>query len=98
MKLLRTHVRVNPRDSLGQGLDAVITLVLFFGVGFFVDRWLGTTPWMMVALTLVAAVGLFYKMRAQYFARMDAHDAERAAARAAGPDGRRAGDTGAPQP
>ncbi len=84
MKLLRTNVRVNPRDSLGQGLDAVITLVLFFVIGFFADRWLGTTPWLMIILTLAAAVGLFYKLRSTYYARMDQHDADRAARTASG--------------
>lgn len=82
MKLLRTNVRVNPRDPLGQGLDAVLTFVLFFVIGFFGDRWLGTTPWLMVVLPLVASVGLFYRLRAGYFAKMDQHDAERAERRA----------------
>lgn len=77
MKLLRTNVRVNPRDSLGQGLDAVITLVLFFVVGFFADRWLGTTPWAMITLTVLASVGVFYRLRAGYEARMDQHEAAR---------------------
>ena len=53
MKLLRPQLRVNPRDSLGQGLDAVITLVLFFGAGFFADRWLGTSPWFLVVGGLI---------------------------------------------
>jgi F0F1-type ATP synthase assembly protein I len=78
MKLLRTNVRVNPRDSLGQGLDAAIILVIFFGAGFFLDRSLGTTPWMMIVLTLLGAVGLFYKLRAAYEARMVQLEIERA--------------------
>lgn len=82
MKLLRTNVRVNPRDSLGQGLDAAITLVLFFGAGFALDRWLGTTPWAMIVLTLLAAVGLFYRLKLAYFQKMDALDAEAARRRA----------------
>lgn len=81
MKFLRPNVRVNPRDSLGQGLDATFILVLFFVAGFFADRWLGTTPLMMIVLTLVAAVGIFYKLKAAYFERMDQYEAERAAKR-----------------
>ena len=77
MKLLRPHTRVNPRDSLGQGFDAVITLVLFFVAGFFLDRWLGTTPLMMIVLTLAAAVGVFYKLKVAYEAKMDEYDQER---------------------
>lgn len=83
MKLLKTDVRVNPRDSLGQGLDAAITLVVFFGIGFALDRWLGTTPWLMVAMVVLASIGLFYKLRASYEAMMEHHDAELAARRAA---------------
>jgi F0F1-type ATP synthase assembly protein I len=81
MKLLRPHLRVNTQDSLGQGLDAAITLVVFFGIGYVVDRWLGTTPWFMIAFTLLAAVGLFYKLKAGYENRMDELDATRRALR-----------------
>jgi F0F1-type ATP synthase assembly protein I len=77
MKLLRTNVRVNARDSLGQGLDAAIILVIFFGAGFFLDRSLGTTPWLMITLTLLGAVGVFYKLRVAYEARMVQHEVER---------------------
>jgi hypothetical protein len=94
MKLLRTNVRVNPRDSLGQGLDAVMTLVLFLAAGFFLDRWLGTTPWFMIGLTIVAAVGVFYKLKVGYESRMEQHDQERRARRdAAAVDGAVAPDT-----
>jgi hypothetical protein len=82
MKLLRTNVRVNPRDSLGQGLDAVITLVLFFGAGFFADRWLGTTPLLMIVLTLLGGVGVFYKIKGGYEAKMAEHETERLARKA----------------
>lgn len=79
MKLLRTHTRVNPRDSLGQGLDAVITLVLFVVGGFLLDRWLGTMPWFMIGLTIAAGIGIFYRMKVAYEAKMDQHDAARRA-------------------
>jgi F0F1-type ATP synthase assembly protein I len=83
MKLLKTDVRVNPRDSLGQGMDSVMVLVLFFVAGFFADRWLGTTPWLMIVLTVLGSVGIFYKLKAGYSDRMDQLDAERIAARRA---------------
>lgn len=83
MKFIKTDVRVNPRDSLGQGLDAAITLVVFFGIGFGLDRWLGTTPWLMVTMVVLASVGLFYKLRGAYEAMMARHDAEYASRRAA---------------
>lgn len=64
-------------DSLGQGMDITITLVLFLGVGYGLDRWLGTGPWLMIGLFLLAAIGTFVSMTARYSARMDELDAER---------------------
>ena len=29
-------------------MDAALTMLLFFGIGFALDRWLGTTPWFMI--------------------------------------------------
>ena len=81
MKLLpssTTRVHSN-RDALGQGMDAVFTLVLFFTIGFFTDRWLGTTPLFMIVLVIVASVGVFLKLKYAYDARMAHHEADRAA-------------------
>jgi F0F1-type ATP synthase assembly protein I len=72
MKLLKTNVRVNPRDSLGQGIDAVMTIVVFFGIGFLLDRWLGTTPWLSLVFVVLGAIGVFYRLKAAYLAKMDA--------------------------
>lgn len=80
MKLLNTSARVNPRDSFGQGLDAVITVVVFFGLGFLIDRWLGTTPWIAITMMILGAVGVFYRIRATYLARMEREDLVRATA------------------
>jgi len=79
MKLIPTKVRT-PRttndDALGQGMDAALTIALFFGIGFALDRWLGTTPWLMIVFTLLAAVGFFAKFKYRYDARMAEHEAE----------------------
>lgn len=64
-------------DSLGQGMDAVVTLVLFMGGGWLLDRWLGTAPWFMIGLVLLGAVGVFVGMKARYTARMEELEAER---------------------
>ena len=74
MKLLNTNVRINARDSLGQGLDATITLIIFLAAGFGLDRWLGTTPLFMIVLTVLAAVGIFYKLKLGYEAKMAQHE------------------------
>ena len=75
MKLLKTDTKINPRDSFGQGLDAVITVVVFFGIGFFLDRWLGTTPWLMLVFAVLGGIGVFYRLKAAYEATMNADPA-----------------------
>ena len=79
MKLIRTTTRPRRDDSLGQGMDIALTVALFFGIGFFLDRWLGTTPLFMIAMTMLAAVGFFAKFKYQYDARMEQLEAERRA-------------------
>jgi F0F1-type ATP synthase assembly protein I len=85
MKLLNRQTRVNTEDPLGRGLDAVIVIVLFFGAGFGLDRFFGTTPIFMIAFTLLGAFGLFVKFKYAYEARMLEHEAERNARRAPAP-------------
>jgi F0F1-type ATP synthase assembly protein I len=80
MKLIPTPRRATPDDTVAQGMDTAITLALFFGLGFLLDRWLGTTPIFMIVLTIVGAVGVFVKLRYTYEARMAEHDRQRAEA------------------
>lgn len=75
-------------DTLGHGMDAALTLLLFFGIGFGLDRWLGTTPWFMIGLSVFAGIGFFAKFKYQYDAQMDRLEAERHAGRDGGIDGR----------
>ncbi|MFV0309156.1 MAG: AtpZ/AtpI family protein [Desertimonas sp.] len=72
----------NPRarragnDTVVQGLDAALTVLLFFGIGFGLDRWWGTTPWMMIVFTGLGAVGYFYKFKYRYELAMQREEAE----------------------
>lgn len=66
-------------DSLGQGMDAAFTLAAFTGLGFLLDRWIGTTPLFMIACFVVAAVGIFLAWKARYTSTMERHEADRAA-------------------
>ncbi|MDF2731560.1 MAG: hypothetical protein K0S92_185 [Desertimonas sp.] len=68
-------------DSLGRAMEAAFTLLAFFGIGFALDRWLGTTPVMMIVFSMLAAVGMFLSWKARYTAQMEALEAERAATR-----------------
>lgn len=70
-------------DSLGRGMDTVITLVVFLGIGWLLDRWLGTTPWFTIGLFLLAGVGSFIIIKARYTATMEALEAERRASASA---------------
>ena len=79
MKRLTPPRRVEPDDSVVQGMEAVLVLVLFLGLGFVVDRWLGTAPAFTIGMTLLGAVGLFLKFKHTYIARMDRLEAERRA-------------------
>jgi F0F1-type ATP synthase assembly protein I len=85
MKLLRPHVRVDPKDHVGQGMDAVFVVVLFFGIGFFIDRQFGSTPWAMIISTTLGAVGVFYKLKGAYEAKMAEHEHDLQSARSMKP-------------
>lgn len=43
----------------GLGLQIAATLLFFTGGGILVDRWLGSSPWGLLAGTALAFVGLF---------------------------------------
>ena len=79
MKLLPKQTRVDTQDSLGLGIEAALITALFFGLGYGLDRLLGTTPIFMIVLTVVGAVGLFAKWKYRYDDRMNELEAERSA-------------------
>jgi len=64
-------------SSLGQGMDAALVVAVFLGVGFGLDRWVGTTPWMTIGCFALATIGLFYTWKSRYSARMDELQAQR---------------------
>ena len=64
-------------DSLGRGMDAALTLLLFFGLGLVVDRWLGTAPVLTILTSVLAVVGLFLAWKARYTAQMETLEAKR---------------------
>jgi F0F1-type ATP synthase assembly protein I len=80
MKIIRQNLRA-PRsdDSFGRGMDIALTVAVFFGIGFGLDRWLGTTPLFMIVLTVLALVGFFLSLKYRYDAAMRQLEAERAA-------------------
>ena len=46
------------------GLSIFFSVLAFWGVGYLLDRWLGTSPWLMVGgILLGSAVGLYEFVR-----------------------------------
>ena len=78
--------------TLGSGIESGIVLLIFAGIGWALDAWLGTRPIFTLGLFVLGAVGLFYRYKAAYTIRMDELAAERRARTS--PDRRPTGDTG----
>ena len=64
-------------SALGKGLDFALTLGIFFGLGFLLDAWLGTTPIFMIALSIIAAVGLMARTWSRYESAMQQQEQQR---------------------
>ena len=64
-------------DSLGRAMEAAFTLLAFFGIGFALDRLLGTQPVLMIVFSMLAAIGLFFSWKARYTAQMEQLEAQR---------------------
>ena len=79
MKPLPKQTRADTQDGLGLGIEAAVIVLLFFGVGFGLDRLFATTPIFMILFTVLGAVGLFAKWKYRYDDRMDELEAERSA-------------------
>lgn len=67
MSALATHIP----DSINKGADIAGTILVFFFVGWFVDRQLGSTPWFMIGFVVVTAVAQFAKLYYVYNAQME---------------------------
>jgi F0F1-type ATP synthase assembly protein I len=64
-------------NSLTQGIENALAVALLFGIGFLLDRWLGTEPWLMIVFTVLGGIGVFAKMKYRYDEQMAEHEAER---------------------
>jgi hypothetical protein len=79
MKLLRSNIPTpDMDDNVGRGIEMALTVTLMVGIGYGLDRWLGTAPIFMIVLAILAGVGFFAKFKYQYDARMEQLEAERA--------------------
>jgi ATP synthase protein I len=54
------------RDGWAGAGNFSATILSGFLIGFLLDKWLGTDPWLTVTFIIIAAVGGFYRMMAWY--------------------------------
>jgi ATP synthase protein I len=56
--------------ALRMSTEMVAAVIVGFGIGFFLDRWLGTTPWGLIVFLLLGFVaGILNVMRAAGLAK-----------------------------
>lgn len=79
-------------DNLGRGMEMALTVLLFLGIGWALDAWLGLFPVLTIALVLFASVGMFVRLKYTYEATMERLEAERRAQRQASGAARRLED------
>ena len=58
MKLL-PRKPINADSNVGRGIEFALAILLFLGLGYLLDNWLGTRPVFMIVMFLVAVVGQF---------------------------------------
>jgi len=70
--------------GLSNGMELAGVVLVFFFVGFGLDKWLGTAPWLTLGLTLFGIVGTFLRTYYAYSADMARLEAQRKQSRTVG--------------
>ena len=73
---LRRQNQSDVGDGLSKAIEMVATPVLFGLLGFGLDHWIGSTPWLTVAFAAVALMGKFASEWYRYEAKMRELEAE----------------------
>jgi len=63
-------------NALSRAFEFAGTLGVFVALGWLLDRWLGTAPWLTVVLALFCMVGQFVKLWSAYSVEMQRQEAE----------------------
>jgi F0F1-type ATP synthase assembly protein I len=63
-------------SAASRGFEFAITIVIFGGLGWLLDRWFGTAPICLIVLTILAFVGNFARMWYSYDAAMTKLEAD----------------------
>jgi F0F1-type ATP synthase assembly protein I len=64
-------------DALSLAIEFVATPLIFAAVGFFLDRWLGTEPFLLIALGSFGLIGFVVKAFYTYQAAIAAEEADK---------------------
>lgn len=64
-------------DTMTRGAEIAGTVLVVMLLGIGLDRWLGTTPWLMLSLVVLAVVAQFVKLYYVYNAQMTDLEAQR---------------------
>ena len=59
-------------DGLARGFELVVAPLVMGGIGWLLDRWLGTSPVLTIALGVFGVLGIFAKLWAGYDREMHA--------------------------
>ena len=72
-----------PSDNMsgGGGLEIALMIPIFLGLGWVIDRLLGTAPIFMIVMVVLGAIGVFCRLRYSYDVKMHEQEAERRARR-----------------
>jgi putative F0F1-ATPase subunit (Ca2+/Mg2+ transporter) len=62
-------------DGMARAFELALTPAIFCGIGYGIDRWLGTLPVFSIILFLVSVAGMFVRTWYAYDARMREEDA-----------------------
>ena len=79
--------RNGSEDGLAKAIEIVVTPAIFAAVGFGLDRWWGTGPWLALSLGVTAFVVKLLVEWYRYAERMRIHEQEMAASRPSGQRG-----------
>ena len=74
-----TRINRGTDDRLGKSIDVALVTLVFLGVGYLLDRWLGTKPIFMIGFVVLALVGEFVRFWYDYDSRMKVLEEQRAA-------------------
>jgi F0F1-type ATP synthase assembly protein I len=63
-------------EALSRAFELAATPAIFAGLGWLVDRWLGTSPLFLIVFFLLAIAGVGYMTWFKYEAEMKQHEAD----------------------